>query len=403
MRYTIPTYKQNYVVKKLNALNNRIAGMKGCTLIDFSVTPAYEKLIDFGYDKNNEPITKLVEVVDIEINNPVVSLNGWSFLAIIEHSKVGNIIMKKLYDIEVPEQYLNSDTYCEHCNTDRYRKYTYLVYKQDTKEIHQVGSTCLTAYLGFDASLLMAHATFFTTLNDLMNTEHEKMGKRGIEAQELETFLKRTICYTQKFGYVSAKKAREHNSNNVNNDDNYNYLSATGTDVWLMEYTRSQMNCIKDSIDTDETKETYAKIIEWVKGLENKSDYIHNIKVLVDRGFVTYKTATTAASIVGIYFVNTNKKKVESKKISNHFGNLKERIDVDMVLKTATSFEGKFGTSTCYRFETIDGNIAVWFTASVRLEEGKRYVGKATISKHDDFKGSKQTIITRCKLTEVKE
>ena len=402
MKYTIPTYKQNMVVKKLNALNNRIKGMKGCTLIEFSVSPTYEKLIDFGYNEKKEPATKLVEVVDIDVINPVVVMNGWSFLAVIEHSKVGNMIMKKLYDVKIPEQYLNSDTYCEHCNTDRYRKYTYLVYKLVTGEIHQVGSTCLTAYLGFDASLLLAHATFFTLLNDMMEKEHGKMDKRGIEAQELETFIKRTICYTQRFGYVSAKKVREHNSKSNGNED-YKFLSATGTDVWGMEYARSQTNCIKDSIDTDETKETYTKIIEWVKGLEKKSDYIHNIQVLVNRGYVTYKTATTAASIVGIYFANMNKKKVEDKKVSNHFGNFKERIDVDMVLKTRTPFEGQYGSSNCYRFETIDGNIAVWFTASVTLEEGKRYVGKATISKHDDFKGSKQTIITRCKLTEVKE
>jgi hypothetical protein len=403
MKYTIPTYKVKVIIKKLEALNKRIVGMDG-RLLEYVVLPSYQKAITVlkRDDKTNIETQVLVDVVDIDIQNPIVSLNGWSFLAIIEHSKVGNIVMKKLYSVDIPEQYLTSDTYCEHCNTDRYRKFTYLVYKAETNEIHQVGSTCLTAYLGFDASLLMAHAKLFNEMNDMMDNDRElgRMTKRGVEVQNIELFLKRTIAVIEKTGYVSAKKAREDAEKN-RHDLEHPYLTATGDIVWGIEYDKKYWKDELHNAASEAVDETYKKVIDWVKNIENKSDYIHNIKVLVDRGYVTYKTATTAASIVGVWLMNENKKKVESKVVSNHFGTIKERIDVDMVLKSKVIFEGKYGMSNCYRFVTAEGNIATWFTAAAQLVEGVRYVGKATVVKHDEYKGTKQTLLNRCVLKAV--
>jgi len=398
MKYTIPTYKLKTITKKLEELNNRILGMDGIR-IDYMISPSYQKDIIFKNDDDVD-VHKMVEVNDIDVINPVVSLNGWSFLAITEHSKNGNIIMKKIYDVEIPEQYWNSDTYCEHCNTDRYRKYTYLVYRADTKEIHQVGSTCLTAYLGFDASLLLSHATLFNTLNDMMDKEHGKMYKRGVEVQNIEMFLKRTIACVQKHGYISAKMVRKDAEENRENVD-HNYLSATGDIVWGIEYNKKYWQDELNTAASDGVDKTYKHVIEWVNGLENTSDYIRNIKGLIAREYITYKTATTAASIVGVYFMNLNKKKVEDKTISNHFGNIGERIDVDMVLISKRVFDSQYGTSNCYMFKTINDNVAVWFTKSVNLEVDGHYTGKATVTKHTEYKGLKQTVINRCNLVEV--
>jgi hypothetical protein len=396
MRYTIPSYKRKQILNKIEGLNKRIVGMEG-QRIEYTASLDYEKTI------NINDADMLVKVFDIDVTNPMVSLNGWSFLAITEHSKKGNIILKKLYDVEIPEQYQNSDTYCEHCNTNRYRKYTYLVYNNDTKEIHQVGSTCLTAYLGFDASLLMAHAELFTHLKTIMDDDRERgrMVKRGVETQTVENFLKLAIVTIEKYGYVSAKKAREYYANGNELHEDSIYHNATGYTVWGINYNKKYWKNELEEAKTDRVNEIYTKIIEWVKGLETKSDYIRNIQILVDRDYVTYKTATTAASIVGVYNMNLQKNKVEDKKVSNWFGTIKERIDVDLILKRKTPFESKFGISNCYMFETQEGNVAILFTAAVELEEGKRYVGKATVTKHTEYKGLKQTVINRVKLNEV--
>lgn len=404
MKYTIPTYKTKATIKKLEALNKRIVGMDG-QFINYTVSPSYQTTIKVNKldenTKKNVEVDILVDVVDINVENPIVSLNGWSFLAIIEHSKEGNIILKKLYNVNIPEQYLTSGTYCEHCNVNRYRKFTYLVYKVETNEIHQVGSTCLTAYLGFDASLLMAHAALFNQMNDMMNDgrERDRMTKRGVVMQNLELFLKRTIVVVEKIGYVSAKKAREDAERNA---DNMTTLTATGYLAWEMEYNKKYWKDELEQASGEHVHEVYGKVMDMVNEMEDNNDYIHNIKILVKRGYVTFKTATTAASIVGTYLAREYKKNNENKKNSIHFGIIGNRIDVDMILKSKIKFESRYGMSNCYRFETIDGNVAVWFTASAVLQEGTRYVGKATVVKHDEYKGLKQTLLNRCKLEAVR-
>lgn len=387
------------VINKLESLNKRIVGMDG-QLIKYTVSPSYQTTIKVNkLDNDGKPIETdvLVDVINVDIENPIVSLNGWSFLAIIEHSKEGNIILKKLYDINIPEQYLTSDTYCEHCNTNRYRKFTYLVYKAETNEIHQVGSTCLTAYLGFDASILMAHAALFNQMNDMMNDSHEmeRMSKRGVEIQNLELFLKRTIAVIEKIGYVSAKKAREDAEKNAGGLE---FLTATGYIVWEINYNDRSWKDELEQAASGHVHTIYGKVIDMVNEMDDNNDYVHNIKVLVKRGYVTYKTATTAASIVGTWLAREYKKNKENKKPSVHFGIIGKRIDVDMVLKSKITYESRYGMSNCYRFETNEGNTAVWFTGAASLQEGAHYVGKATVVKHDEYKGLKQTILNRCKL-----
>lgn len=382
MIYTIPYYKLKSLTGKIESLNRRVSSMKGTT-VEYKISLAYEKLVD----------GKLIDVVDIDVINPVVSLNGWSFLGSVEHSKDGNIILKKIYDVQIPEQYLNSDDYCEHCNTKRYRKFTYLVYKAETGEIHQIGSTCLKAYLGFDVSLLLEHFKLMDTITNMMGYEGERIAKRGIEAQPFDEFIKRTIVHIDEYGYVSAKKAREHNTIEKNIIDG-NFLSATGDTVF------ASFNNMRKIVpfETEEVVNKYNAIVEWVNGLENNSDYIHNIKTLMKRGYVTFKTATTAASIVGVWYANTHKKKIEDKIISNHFGTIKERMVVDVTVEHISFFEGQYGAGKCYKFRTNEGNVAVWFSAKADLELGKRYVGKATVTKHTEFKGVKQTQLNRCSL-----
>lgn len=230
------------------------------------------------------------------------------------------------------------------------------------------------------------------------------MCRRAVEVQELDRFLKETIVWVNKLGYVSAKKARENNASpKVDEYGNGLYLTATGVDVWGLKYCKEKTpEWIVEGLNDEHIDEKYNQIIEWVKGQEPNTDYIRNIKTLVERGFVTNKTATTAASIVGVWYAKQHENdKKEPKKISNHVGEIRKRMDFDMVLKTATPFESTFGASTCYRFETEEGNIIVWFTGSVNLEVGKRYVGKGTVTKHDEYNGIKQTIINRAKLNVV--
>lgn len=58
-------------------------------------------------------------------------INDWEFIAEVDHTEKGNIITG--VGVEVPERYYTSKPICEHCNSNRYRKNTYIV-RNKTKQ-----------------------------------------------------------------------------------------------------------------------------------------------------------------------------------------------------------------------------------------------------------------------------
>lgn len=389
MIYTIPEYNIKKVVKKLDALNTKALKL-GVDPIMYSLSAPYSKTF------TTEEKTFVIPMVDLDMTNSMVSLNGWAFLAVIEHSKNGNIIMKKLYDVEVPEYYRTSGSHCDHCNTDRYRKNTYLVYNKAEDKIYQVGSTCINNYLGFDAAVLVSHATLINQLSGMLDDDKERarMAHRGEHVVGLDAFMKTVLTLIGMSYYVSAKMVRDGKAE-----------ISTGAEAW--DYLVSTMNKRHLVTDTDENNDTLKAIYEWLDTLTDTTDYISNVKIIVKNGYVTHRTATTAASIAGVYFMDLAKKRKAEQEAKNPnksewIGEMGDRLDLDMTLETIRVYENQWGIGKIYTFSTWDGNTVVWFSSSkVTLEEGCRYKGKGTVKNFTEFKGHKQTVVTRCILNKV--
>lgn len=88
---------------------------------------------------------------------------------------------------------------------------------------------------------------------------------------------------------------------------------------------------------------------------------------------------------------------------SEWIGEVGEKIkDIKVQLTHKFSYNGNYGVSNCYHFQTEEGNVLVWFSSTFQeVEQGEWLKIKyATIKKHDTYKDVKQTILTRCKLVE---
>lgn len=103
------------------------------------------------------------------------------------------------------------------------------------------------------------------------------------------------------------------------------------------------------------------------------------------------------------------KKKCED---SKYFGTLGERVEASLVYKRSVRIEitdrYSYNNSTTVKFghmfETEDGLSLVWWTTTeLCMSEGKTVSAKFTIKKHDDYKGVKQTHVSRLKLVEQEE
>lgn len=80
------------------------------------------------------------------------------------------------------------------------------------------------------------------------------------------------------------------------------------------------------------------------------------------------------------------------------FGDVGKRYTVE-----ATSFmmlgqwEGTYGTRYMYKFTDVEGNIFVWKTGNL-IDTEKPVTVTGTVKAHSEYKGEKQTELTRCKI-----
>ena len=80
-------------------------------------------------------------------------------------------------------------------------------------------------------------------------------------------------------------------------------------------------------------------------------------------------------------------------------GEIDERIDRTLTVIKAVPLEsGYYGPSTFYLFEDENENQYCWTTGAKQLEQGETYIVRGTIKNLSTYKGTKQTILTRCRI-----
>ena len=82
-------------------------------------------------------------------------------------------------------------------------------------------------------------------------------------------------------------------------------------------------------------------------------------------------------------------------------GEIDERRDFVLTIEKAITLDGFYGPSTMHIMKDANGNTFVWTTASKTLEVGHTYEMRGRIKDHKEYRGVKQTILTRC--TSIKE
>ncbi len=92
----------------------------------------------------------------------------------------------------------------------------------------------------------------------------------------------------------------------------------------------------------------------------------------------------------------------EEQKESNYFGNVGDKVELIVTLDFIAYWESIYGTTYVYNFVDADGNVFVWKTSKGTAIENKKQVAlKGTIKEHSEYKGVKQTTLTRCKVTAI--
>lgn len=376
--YIIPTFKLDNLQKQINHIKN-----KGVD-VTFNISSPYKKKVS--------PLS-YIEVVDVGVEGKY-KINGWEFVATVEHTDHGNIIRRApgMEDVQIPEKYKTIGQECEHCHIIRDRKDTYLVYNEDTKEFKQVGRTCLKNYTnGLDAETCTQLSSLEAYLNsdntdNFDNSEEDRIAKgsgKRFDYLKADDFKKLAYSEVKKNGYMGGE----------NNDSSANRTIAS-------LFKEEDADDLIPATDKD-----IEEINTWVESKVDSptnNEYMSNAIIAWKKEYLESRDLNLIASLISVYLRDKMYiKQRQENTTSEYVGNTGDKIIVDIntqrVLYTKSGSQYAYNAPDTYVYEIKDakGNIYVWSTY-LELEGVKQII--ATVKDHKEYKGVKQTILTRGKI-----
>lgn len=401
--FVILAENKSSVESQIEKLNKRAAKM-GLDAITCSWGKAFVETREVLYQDPRYPdsdpsyIKKELLVIPVDISGPLdVSFDGWQFIATLQHLPTGENIIRCISDeYEIPKHYRTANSDCNHCNTKRYRKDTYLVRDETTGAIVQVGSTCIKDFLGGNSpDDILNKANFIAELISFMDGScGGHYGSSEEECFHIESFLALTSACIRDHGWVSKSKANEED------------IRATATWVQSNLFPPLGFRESDRSIILDSDKDLAKQASFWAENISDSeadnSDYLFNIRAIARSGMVGFRTFGFAASIIAAYKRATADKTPNTN--SKHIGTLKQRLTFSLTLKRKFVYDSMYGATTKFIFEDDDENVLVWTTTSAgkyNLLENNKYAIKGTIKEHSEYKGVRQTILTRCEILTI--
>ena len=81
-------------------------------------------------------------------------------------------------------------------------------------------------------------------------------------------------------------------------------------------------------------------------------------------------------------------------------GAIGDRIEVELTVQKAIPIQSAWGVNTLHVMVDEYENVYTWTTAARQLVEGNTYLVRGRVKGHDTYKGTKQTVLTRCMIGE---
>lgn len=329
-------------------------------------------------------------------------VNDWEFVAIIEHSNPTNVIRTFRTEYEVPEGYYTAAPVCEHCNSKRKRKDTYLIRNTETGEFKQVGKSCLKDFTnGLDAAAVAQYISWF---DELIKGETPSGGS-WVRYYKVEEIVQLAVEAVNLYGYQKATLPGE--AGYFDKDSTKGVV----VDMWCGGRWAKRHLDKGFNVNREGNKEKATAVLAFVAGLENKLGYISNLKALCSKVYCEGRDLGIVVSSVACYDREMEyqarkaqreaQQAKEKQGVENEwFGTVGERVEVmEPECKLLTSWETEFGTKYLYRFTTENGYVFTWKTCKA-VGNGKKLKVVGTVKAHTEFRGMKQTELTRCKVLE---
>lgn len=394
MTYSIHESLIDKLEQKLTTIRNKCEKY-GCEFHYERVGEEYKEVEDEG------GVKILNKYIIVEADGKAI-VNNWRFVATIEHTDSGNVIRQYDFDVDVPSKYRTAKPVCEHCNTLRNRNDTYLVYNDTIKEFKQVGKSCLKDFTnGLDAEQVARFMSYEDLLEEYQRPE--TLGKHRRRYYPLKDVLMYGIECIKHFGYRKADQF-DVDSTGLHTYELYRFVEFGFSSQFKSDdYMQNEIDEYNFKAITDENSAKADEMIEWVLNSSDTSNYIQNLKVLVNNKYITRRDVNFVVSLVPSYYKYVSHvRKVaadkEQSSKSEYVGKIKDKLSIEVKEDSlVTSWDTMYGTQFMYKFVDSNDNIFIWIT-SVLLDSRKVVKVNGTVKDHSEYNGAKQTVLTRCKV-----
>ena len=369
MRFYIPKFN----LEKLEKLVKRLSKK---TDINFQVFDNTERQTALVLDGVRYPYTEIEVELDLDYK-----VGDYELVAQLEHTPNGNIVRQINPEKEVPNQYRNTNCYCDHCHTNRERKNTFLLV-DDNGDYKQVGKSCLNDFTGYNSeSVAEAAASLYRIYNYAQNQNYD-------EDDEFMAYLRSTYSKYSETKDLANKMYQLLLAKGYDKEDPFNGL----TDYKYRPDLEDKVDELLNVVNTD-----------WY---DDNNNYCHNAKLVAQMQYVTNRHWKILMSYLNSAMNYLQKQQQNNQDSGSYLGNVGDKIEfIIQSVKALYSNYIQVGyrnsvETTTYKFITENGNVVLWSTGK---EIDDDYIGckvKGTIKALKEYKGEKQTIITRAKIDE---
>lgn len=328
----------------------------------------------------------------IVLGEPLV-VAGWEFVATITwDEETGLAITRVVPGVEVDLSAHRDAQVCQHCDTRRRRNDTYVVREQATGRTIQVGSTCLTAFLGIDvtSALWLVGETF-------SSTDSDGFGSFGPSPRPtLTSVVAFASAAIAAYGWVPASSYSGTPTKEVVSNALFPRTGKAG------EADRATRAFLQSRLSEDSAAQARAEAtIAWAKTAEGNSEYIANLRAAFAGETVSTRNLGLVVSAPSAYqrHLGYAAEKAAPKATSTHQGTVGAKITFTGTITGVRFIEGTYGTTTLLTFTDAAGNVFKWFASGEKDEEiGTTVTVTGTVKKHDTYRDAAQTVLTRCKI-----
>jgi hypothetical protein len=341
--------------------------------------------------KNQAGIPVTYEMVDVTIGGEAPAYGGWKFIARLDWDEEAGLITSMAPGAEV---IVNREGlvrgHCDHCKKIRARRVTYLVVNEEDGRQVQVGSTCIKDFIGWEGRVV------FLTEDEVRKDVEDgwgAIGGGGERRYATVTVLAAAWAAIKTFGWQPASNFGPTTKGTV-----HDILDPRD------KHARKIAAQVAPILDEQDEKAAEVRAFILSDAFGGASEYVTNLKAVIGAETVAPRNFGLLVSAPQAMFRAQEKTLVEKAAdalpASEWFGTAKEKVEFTGLITGIRYIDGDFGSTVLYTIRNQKTGAQVKWFASREVLGDKQDVEvaiKGTVKKHDEYRGIKSTVLTRCK------